>query len=98
MARPLFGGKKVEPPPLASQSIITKWILEKWNIEKRFPAFLPYQSYSTMKLSVLANSFMLKGILYFENSFSKWVIIVSLLLIYILSRAFTKLLEFRDFH
>ena len=36
----LFGGRKVESSAAFSFPMKQKWILKKWNIEKRFPAFL----------------------------------------------------------
>ena len=35
-----FDGRKVESSAALSFPMKQKWILKKWNIEKRFPAFL----------------------------------------------------------
>ena len=35
-----FSGRKVEFSPALFSLMNQKWILKKWNIEKRFPAFL----------------------------------------------------------
>ena len=35
-----FGGRKVESSAALFALMKQKWILKKWNIEKRFPVFL----------------------------------------------------------
>ena len=35
-----FGGRKVESSAALSSLMKQEWILKKWNIEKRVPAFL----------------------------------------------------------